>query len=439
MRAVAALLLIVSSLSRAEGPPPRPIVLRSARLFDGKAETSVSPGLIVIRAGKIAGVGKNAQVPADAEVIDLGEATLLPGLMDAHTHLTEEASDDWKQDELDRFKKPVPQVAIESVEHARRTLMAGFTTIRDLGSHDLLDTSLRNAINRHKAIGPRMLVSVHAIGARGGHCDPTAGYRPQLLREPDTTEGVASGTDEMRAAVRYNTKHGADVIKVCASGGVLSLTDKVDSPQLTLAELEALVDEAHALGRKTAAHAHGAEAAKRAVRAGIDSIEHGTFLDEEGLNLLKARGTYLVYTPTLCLAERMKHSGAPAEVVAKSAAADARQEEMFKHALAKGVKIAFGSDAAVCPHGSQVEQFEHMVALGMKPVAALKSATSEDAKLLGLDDQLGAIEAGKLADVVAVRGDPTRDIKQMKSVFFVMKEGIVYRHDGRPPAEARRP
>jgi len=178
MRAVAALLLIVSSFSHAEGPPPRPIVLRSARLFDGKAEMTVSPGLIVIRAGKIAGVGKNAAVPEDAEVIDLGEATLLPGLMDAHTHLTGEASDDWKQDELDQFKKPIPLLAIESVEYARRTLMAGFTTIRDLGSRDLLDTSLRNAINKHKATGPRMLVSVQAIGARGGHCDPTAGYRP---------------------------------------------------------------------------------------------------------------------------------------------------------------------------------------------------------------------------------------------------------------------
>jgi len=258
-----------------------------------------------------------------------------------------------------------------------------------------------------------------------------------LLKEPGTTEGVASGPDEMRAAVRFNTKHGADVIKVCASGGVLSLADKVDSPQLTQAELEAVVEEAHALGRKTAAHAHGAEAAKRAVRAGIDSIEHGTFLDEEGFNLMKAKGTYLVYTPTLCLAERMKHSGAPAEVVAKSAAADAQQEEMFKKAVAKGIKLAFGSDAAVCPHGRQAEQFQHMVGLGMKPVAALKSATSVDAKLLGVEDRLGSLEAGKLADIVAVRGDPTQDIKQMQTVFFVMKEGVVYRNDVRGPMATR--
>jgi imidazolonepropionase-like amidohydrolase len=430
MRAFAMVLLFSARSAVAESPPARAILLKAARLFDGKADAVASPAQVLVRGGKIAAVGKGAAA-TDAEVIDLGDATLLPGLMDAHTHLTSQASEDWKQDELDHFKKPIPQFAIESVEYARRTLMSGFTTVRDVGSWDLLDVSLRNAIREGKAIGPRMLVSVNAIGARGGHCDWTAGYRPKLLKEPGTTEGVAAGPDEMRAAVRYNTKHTADVIKICASGGVLSLTDKVDSPQLTLAEMEAAVNEAHALGRKTAAHAHGAEAAKRAVRAGIDSIEHGTFLDEEGLNLMKARGTYLVYTPTLCLAERMKRNGAPAEVVAKSAAADARQEQMFKNALAKGVKIAFGTDAAVCPHGTQAEQFEHMVSLGMKPLGALKSATSEDAKLLGVDEQLGSLEPGKLADIVAVRGDPLRDIKQMKTVFFVMKEGVVFRNDAR--------
>ena len=429
MRAFAVSLLTISSFTYAEAPPSRPIVLKAARLFDGKADATTSPGLVVVKGAKIVGVGTSASVPADAEVLDLGDATLLPGLMDAHTHLTSEMTDDWKQDELDFFKKSIPQRAIESTDYARRTLRAGFTSVRDVGSSDLIDIGLRNAIREGKAIGPRMLVAVHAIGSRGGHCDPTAGYRPALLKEPDTTEGVASGPDEMRAAVRYNTKHGADVIKVCASGGVLSLADKVDSPQLTQAELDAVVDEAHALGRKTAAHAHGAEAAKRAIRAGIDSIEHGTFMDEEGFNLMKAKGTYLVYTPTLCLPARMKRSGAPAEIVAKSAAADAQQEEMFKRALAKGVKLAFGTDAAVCPHGTQAEQFQHMVALGMKPAAALKSATSVDAKLLGVEDRLGSIEPGKLADVVAVRGDPTRDIKQMKTVFFVMKEGVVYRND----------
>jgi imidazolonepropionase-like amidohydrolase len=429
MRALAWLSIISSSTTLAQAPPARDVVIRAARLFDGRGEASTSPALVVVRAGKIAAVGKSAAPPADADFIDLGDATLLPGLIDAHTHLTEEASSDWKKDELDRFKKPIAQFAVESVEYARRTLLAGFTTVRDVGSRDLLDVGLRNAIAEGKATGPRMLVSVNAIGSRGGHCDPTAGYRPDLLKEPGTTDGVASGPYEMRSAVRYNIKHGADLIKLCASGGVLSLADKVDSPQLTQEELNAAVDEAHALGRKAAAHAHGAEAAKRAVRAGIDSIEHGTFLDDEGLNLMKAKGTYLVYTPTLCLAERMKRNGAPPEVVAKSAAADARQEQMFKAALARGLKIAFGTDTAVCPHGTQADQFEHMVSLGMKPAAALRSATSEGSKLLGVDERLGSIEPGKLADLVAVRGDPTRDIKQMKTVFFVMKQGVVYKND----------
>ena len=265
MRALARLSIILSSTTLAQAPPARAVVVRAARLFDGRGEATTSPALVVVRAGKIAAVGKSAALPSEAETIDLGDATLLPGLIDAHTHLTEEASSDWKKDELDRFKKPIAQFAVESVEYARRTLLAGFTTVRDVGSRDLLDVGLRNAIAEGKAIGPRMLVSVNAIGSRGGHCDPTAGYRPDLLKEPGTTDGVASGPYEMRSAVRYNTKHGADLIKLCSSGGVLSLADKVDSPQLTQEELNAAVDEAHALGRKAAAHAHGAEAAKQRV------------------------------------------------------------------------------------------------------------------------------------------------------------------------------
>lgn len=407
------------------------IVLKAARLFDGQNDRLQAPGLVVIQDGQITAVGPGAALPAGAEIIDLGDATLLPGLMDAHTHLTSEATADWKQDRLDILKKAPPERTLEAVEFARRTLWAGVTTVRDLGARDLIDIGLRNAIANGHIPGPRMLVSVYAIGARGGHCDRTNGYRPDLLPEPDTTRGVANGPDEMRAAVRYDTKQGADVIKVCASGGVLSLSDKVDSPQLTQAELDALVDEAHALGRKTAAHAHGAEAAKRAVRAGIDSIEHGTFIDDEGLTLMKARGTYLIYTPTLCLAERMKRNGAPAEIVAKSAAADAQQDLTFQKALRRGVRLGFGTDAGVCPHGTQAEQLIYMVKLGMTPSQALKSATSVDAQLLGLSDRLGTLGAGKLADIIAVPGDPTRDIRQIERVFFVMKEGRIHRHDQR--------
>jgi imidazolonepropionase-like amidohydrolase len=346
--------------------------------------------------------------------------------MDAHTHITFEASDDWKQDELDAFKKPIPQVAIEATVWARRTLEAGFTTTRDLGSNDLMDVGLRNAIDEGKVPGPRLLVAVNAISARGGHCDATAGYRPNLLKEPNFEEGVADGANQIRSAVRYNVKHSADVIKVCASGGVLSLADKVDSSQLTQEELNALVDEAHALGRKAAAHAHGNEAIVRAVKAGIDSIEHGTFADDKTLALMKQRGTYLVYTPTPCLDERMKHNGAPANVVAKAKAATEREEHMFVSALRTGVKIAFGTDAAVCPHGSQWQSMANMAKNGMKPLAILRAATSVDAQLLGLDDQLGALEPGKVADVIAVAGDPSRDITKVRDVKLVMKEGTVH-------------
>lgn len=410
---------------------PKTTVIKAAHLFDGKSDQVVSPGVVVVQDGKIVAAGARVAEPAGAEVIELGNATLLPGLMDAHTHLTFEASGDWKKDELDRFKKPIPQLAIEATEFARRTLLAGFTTVRDLGSSDLLDIGLRNAINEGVVPGPRMLVSVHAVSARGGHCDDTAGYRPGLLKEPGIEDGVADGPDQVRAVVRFNAKHGADVIKVCASGGVLSLADKVDSAQLTQAELDALVSESHALGRRAAAHAHGAEAAKRAIRAGIDSIEHGSFLDDEGLELMRQKGTYLVYTPVLCMVERLKKSGAPANVMAKGQAATAAADLMFKRAIAKGVRLAFGSDAAVCPHGTQVAQFANMVRLGMRPLGALRSATSADAALLGLSDVLGALEAGKLADVIAVPGDPSTDVTAVEKVFFVMKDGVVYRNDGK--------
>jgi imidazolonepropionase-like amidohydrolase len=420
-----ALALLALLLPTAASAAPRTIVLRAAHLFDGKSDQVVSPGVVVVREGKIVAAGATAAVPSDAEVIDLGNATLMPGLMDAHTHLSQERSADWKQDELDNFKKPIPEVAIEATVYAKRTLEAGFTTVRDLGSSDLVDIGLRNAIEKGVVPGPRMLVAVKAISARGGHCDPTAGYRPGVMKEPGIEDGVADGPDQIRAAVRWNAKQGADVIKVCASGGVLSLADKVDSPQLTQAELDALVSEAHALGRKTAAHAHGAEAAKRAVRAGIDSIEHGSFLDDEALDLMAKKGTYLVYTPVLCLVAGLEKSGAPANVVAKAKAATAAMGATFKRALAKNVKIAFGSDAAVCPHASQVAQFAHMVGLGMKPLAAVRTATSVDAKLLGVDDKLGTLEPGKLADVVAVPGDPSKDITVMEKVSFVMKAGVV--------------
>jgi imidazolonepropionase-like amidohydrolase len=409
------------------------LVIKAARLFDGKSERTISPGVVIVSGGRILAVGPNAVIPAGAEVIDLGDATLLPGFMDAHTHLSGEASDDWKQDELDDLKKSPAERALDATVNARKTLMIGFTTVRDVGSSDFVDVGLRNAIANGKVIGPRMIVAVRGIGATGGHCDPTVGYRPDVFdRGSGIDAAVANGPDAVRSAVRLNIKDGANVIKVCATGGVLSQNDDVRSPQLTQAELDALVDEAHARGRKAAAHAHGAEGAKRAIRAGIDSIEHGSFLDDEALDLMKAKGTYLVATLMAPegLRERLERgSYFPPAVEAKARQAIASIRAMFRKAVTKRVRIAFGTDAAVYPHGRNAEEFRHMVELGMRPVDALKAATSVNAELFGISDRLGTLEPGKLADIIAVPGDPTQDIRQTERVFFVMKEGVTYKNE----------
>jgi imidazolonepropionase-like amidohydrolase len=411
---------------------PKPLktyVLKAARMFDGKSNTLSTPGLVVVTDGKIAGVGIKAAVPAGAETIDLGDATLLPGFIDAHSHLTMMFSDDWKQSTLDRLQKTIAEQALDASANARVTLMAGFTTVRDVGSSDYLDVGLRNAIRDGVVPGPRMLVTVHALGSTGGHCDDEGGFRQGLFgRESDPLDGVINGPDQARYAVRLDHKYGADMIKVCATGGVLSLTDDVDTPQLTQEELNAIVDEAHALRRKTAAHAHGNEGAKRAVRAGIDSIEHGSFMEDDTLDMMKQRGTYLV--PTLIAGESLREKMNKGLYLPSAIAAKA---QMFQHAVAKGVKIGFGTDAAVYQHGRNAEEFHFMVDLGMKPIDALRSAALPDAELLGLQDKIGTLDAGKLADVVAVPGDPLENIRQTEKVFFVMKEGVIYRNDKGAP------
>jgi len=406
-------------------------VIKAARMFDGKSGKITSPGMVVVTDGRITAVGSSAVIPAGAELVDLGDATLMPGFIDAHTHLTMSDSYDWRKTFIDDLQEPIAELAIASTVNARKTLLAGFTTVRDVGSREQLDVGLRNAIRKGEVIGPRMLVSVHAIGATGGHCDDTAGFRQRLFPETTPSQGVVNGADEARDAVRLMHKYGADIIKTCATGGVLSLTDDVDTPQLTQAELDAIVSEAHALRLKTAAHAHGAEGAKRAIRAGIDSIEHGTFLDDEALDMMKARGTYLV--PTLMAAvgvqERLAADpGVPEVIQAKGRAAIAALQNTMHKAIAKGVKIAFGTDAAVYPHGRNAGEFYQLERMGMKPEDALRTVAAS-ADLLGWGERIGTLEAGKLGDVVAVPGNPLEDVHVTEQVLFVMKQGVVYRND----------
>jgi imidazolonepropionase-like amidohydrolase len=325
------------------------------------------------------------------------------------------------------LQRTIAEQAIRSTENARKTLIAGFTTVRDVGSSDFLDVGLRDSINAGVVIGPRMLIAVHSLGSTGGHCDGGAGFRfGALSHETGPRDGVINSADDARYAVRFNIKYGADIIKTCASGGVLSPTDDVDVPQLTQAELNAIVEEAHTLRRKTAAHAHGAEAAKRAIRAGIDSIEHGTFLDDEALRMMHDRGVFLV--PTLTTRIGLEQSKFPPRVKAKADAAVKQQDNLVRRAIALGVKIALGTDAAVYPHGRNAEEFMLMAADGMSAAQALQAGTATAAELLGLGDRVGALKPGFLADVVAVRGNPLTDLKTTQTVIFVMKDGVVYKN-----------
>ena len=402
-------------------------VIKAARMFDSASGKLVTSGVVVVSGGKIESVGESA-APPGATVIDLGDATLLPGFIDAHTHLTMEYSNDYAAAELLDLKRTIPEMAIRSTANARATLMAGFTTVRDVGSRQFLDVGLRNAINAGVVPGPRMLVAVHALGSTGGHCDESDSFRYGLFaHESGPEDGVINSPDQARYAVRFNIKYGADVIKTCASGGVLSPTDDVDVPQLSQAELTALVDEAHSQRRKVATHCHGAEAAKRAVRAGVDSIEHGTFLDDEAFQMMHDHGTFLV--PTLATRIGLAAGHFPPLVQAKADRAVKQQDAMVRRARTLGVKIALGTDAAVYPHGQNAAEFGLMVADGMTPAESLMAGTTSGAELLGLTSKVGALKPGLLADIVATPGNPLDDISLTQKVIFVMKDGVVYRND----------
>ena len=416
------------------------IALKAARLFDGKSSSLLQNGVVIVRGDKIVDAGSNLPLPSGAQVIDLGDATLSPGFMDAHTHLTADFSGNYNERRLQELDLNVSEQAIRATVFARATVEAGFTTVRDLGSRfvasrEFVDVALRNSINKGTIVGPRMLVATKGIGATGGHFDPTSGFRDFLFgREPDYTDGIANGPDEIRKAVRFEVKNGADVIKAAVSGGVLSLADEVDTPQLTPAEMAALVDESHRLRRKVAVHCHGDQAAREAIEAGVDSIEHGSFMKPETLAMMKKKGTYL--TPTLMATEWImgKLANYPAALQEKAKAAFNARSEMFRNAVKMGVKISFGTDAAVYPHGKNAKEFKLMVDLGMSSIDALKSATTSDAELFGVAQKLGTLEKGKLADVIGMPDDPTTDITATARVSFVMKEGKIIRH-GPPTAQ----
>jgi len=361
-------------------------------------------------------------------VIDLGNVTLLPGFIDAHTHLVGRVLGDPEGDmaparDFESF------AAILSVQNARATLMAGFTSVRNVGAAGRFDDmALRKAINEGWTPGPRMETAGHALGIRGGHCDSN-GFRPGLM-DRGIEDGIADGVEQIRAAVRYQIKYGADVIKTCATGGVLSEGDAVGATQYSFEELKALVEEANKLDRKVAAHAHGTEGIKLAVRAGVTSIEHGSFLDEEGVRLMKEHGTFLV--PTLSAAEtveRAAKSGVLKGLRAEKAfAAAAAIRKSIRMAVANKIQIALGTDAGVVPHGTNAHEFALMVEWGgMSNMDSIVAGTMNGAKLLGWDKHVGSLQPGKWADIVAVSGDPLADIRAMQSVVFVMKNGVVYK------------
>jgi imidazolonepropionase-like amidohydrolase len=415
-----------------DAPPSTSYVLRAARLIDGTGAAPMQNAVVVVTNDRIVAVGRDGSVatPAGAQVIDFGDATLLPGFIDAHVHiigrtLGDPAADDAGVRDLPAFG------AILGVANAQKTLMAGFTSVRVVGSGNFDDIALRRAIEGGFVPGPRMETAGYALGITGGHCDAN-GYRPGLV-DGDVRHGIADGPDQVRAAVRYMVKYGATVIKTCATGGVLSEGDAVGATQYTYEELKAMVDEATKLERKVAAHAHGTEGIKIATRAGVASIEHGSFLDEEGAKLMAQRGTFLV--PTLMAGEagmRAIESGAlKGQRAEKGRMAAAAVRNAVRLALANKVQFALGTDAGVGPHGGNGHEFTLMTEYGLTPMQSIVAGTMNAARLLGWDKNVGSLSAGKWADIVAVPGDPLKDIRAMERPIFVMKAGTIYKAPGK--------
>jgi imidazolonepropionase-like amidohydrolase len=431
-----------------QGPAPAPTpptYLRAGRLFDGTGEAHRRKVAILIDGGRIKSVQPASELPAPegARVIDLDGAIVLPGLIDCHVHLQSRPQ---RHDPELRFRESPFVNAFNAVPNARNTLEAGFTTVRDVGSKPFLAVDLRDAIDRGLLVGPRIVASGPAISITGGHGDIN-NFAPQLSFEMFPEERdfrIADGVDQVRHVVRAQMKHGVDVIKVFATGGVFSRGDQPGAPQFSPEELRVLVEEAHAAGRKVAAHAHGARGIKNAVLAGVDSIEHGSLIDDEGIRLMREHGTVLVadiYNDDFILgmARELK---TPEEYVAKERALGQIQRDNFAKAVKAGVKVAFGTDAGIYPHGDNAKQFEYMVKYGLTPARAIRSATLDAAELLGRAADVGSIEPGKYADLIAVTVDPLEDVRALEKVGFVMKGGVVIKDEltgkgpDKPPAPA---
>lgn len=406
-------------------------VVYAGRLIDGASNAVRTNVSIIIDRDRIREVRDGRATVEGAEVIDLSDSTVMPGFIDCHTHMTMQLA---KGELLGSLIRRNTDIAIASTVYAKRALMAGFTTVRDVGAGGFIDVSLRDAINAGTIPGPRMFVAAKSLSITGGHGD-LGGIREDLLPEPDYRNGIVNSPEDAVRAVRYMVKYGADHIKFTATGGVLSIADSGSGQQFTLEEMKAIVDTAHQLERKVAAHAHGAEGMKVALRAGVDSIEHGTYLDDETIALFKKHGAYLV--PTIIAGKTVESAAKipgffPPPVEAKARQIGPLIQNAFGRAYRGGVKIAFGTDAGVFPHGQNAKEFEYMVEAGMPAIEAILSATRNAADLLGQSENIGSLKAGRYADLVAVKGDPTSNIKLLQNVSFVMKAGHVYKKDGGP-------